>query len=329
MDRRLGAGAVLLLAGLWGSAAQAEIGKTTAQPGEWYWGLTGSAAFTTGATRQVAQKLGNLPTDSWENVDFDDGSIWTLGLEVGHSLADPGAWVDRLEFNFDASVSLRSAEDEEINAGLATRDADSTVSYQFGSNPEKVDIKGNDTQVDLEARISFKNVLTEDDDHTLLTSIEPFFRYQSNDGQGTMSFKPQFDLSSATREDGIDAYYVGIQAALEMEQPVAESLNLIGRASVGVYYVDSDISAEIEDSGFAHDGGDAIGGRFGAALGFKSPLFASGASFSIVATADYFTDVATIEHAEQSLTGPLSSTKAEFDDRLDLGARVGIVVPLH
>jgi hypothetical protein len=322
MNRGLGAGTVFLLVCMFGGSTQAEIGKATAQPGEWYWGLTGSAAATFGADRQVAQKRDINSFDDFQNVPYDDGSIWTLGLELGRTLPEPGAWVDRIEINFDASVTFRSAKDEETDAGLATS---VPPPLEFGSD-EGIDIRGDDTQIDLETRVSLKNVLVEDGHRLVLTSIEPFLRYQDTDGDSKISFK---NGNSATRDDSIEAYYIGVQAAVEMEQPVAQSLNLIGRASAGVYYVDSDISARIVGRDEANDSGDAFGGRFGAALGFKVPLYANGASFSIVATADYFTDVATIEHSEMSLFAQPTRTKADFDDRFDIGARVGIVVPIH
>jgi hypothetical protein len=332
MNRDLCASAIatIVLASLCGGSAHAEIGKATAAPGEWYWGLTGGAAATFGADRQIAQERGSFdPGTAWENVDYDDGSIWTLGLELGHTLAEPTAWLDRIEFNFDGSVTFRSGDAETTYSQVAVRDRKTgdTTSYGLGST-EGVDIDGDDTQIDLEARVGFKNVLSEDDGRLVLTSIEPFFRYQDTDGDGTMSFKT--GDTDVTRDDTIEAYYIGIQAAVEMEQPVAESLDLIGRASAGVYYVDSDISAETENNGYpAKDSADAIGGRFGAALGFKIPAYAQGVTFSIVATADYYTDVATIDHTEQKESGFLSSTRAGFDDRLDLGAKVGIVVPLR
>ena len=114
--------------------------------------------------------------------------------------------------------------------------------------------------------------------------------------------------------------------AAEVEQPLAKALNLVGRVSAGAYYVDSDIEDqlylnEIENGDVAEDGDDAIGGRFGAALGFKVPLYAEGVTLTIMGTVDYLTHVATIDHV-----GPGDTfTKADVDDQFDLGARINLV----
>jgi hypothetical protein len=67
-----------LLACMFGGSARAEIGKATAQPGEWYWGRTGSGAARFGADRQAAQKRKMDSIEDYQNVLYDDGSIWPL-----------------------------------------------------------------------------------------------------------------------------------------------------------------------------------------------------------------------------------------------------------
>lgn len=71
---------------------------------------------------------------------------------------------------------------------------------------------------------------------------------------------------------------------------------------------------------------ETIGSRFGGALG--APLYHAGASLILSGTIEYQTDVAMIDDITDDLaTNP--STRADFDDRVDVGGKRHMVFPLR
>lgn len=326
MNRNWGLAVGLIASSLYCGAGHAEIGKASAAPGDWFMGFNLGGAATWGADRQVARV--DSPA---RDLDYDDGVIATGGLEIGYVMEGEASPFDRVELNVDVFAVFRDVDDRTDFAAVLNADGNSNTSSTFSSDPGGIEVTGEDSQFDIEARLSFKSTLMDDGERVVIGSIEPFFRYQDTDGETKMRFDPPVISVTSGREDSIEAYYVGLQVAAEFEQPVAESLNLVGRASAGAYYVDSDIEDQVilngEDfGGVAEDSGSTFGGRFGAALGFKVPLYAEGVTFTILGTVDYYTDVATIDHVDDD--GPDSRTEADFDDRLDVGGRVGLIIPM-
>ncbi|WP_119391575.1 hypothetical protein [Taklimakanibacter lacteus] len=327
----LGVVAGLVLAAVQAQQAAAEIGKASAAPGEWWLGFNIGAAATWGPEHQAYLEV----TQSDPNpVDFDDGFVFGGGVELGYSLRDP-ALFDRVELNLDLSTLSRGESETGLNSvGLAMSDGTSGR-FSSVSDPGAVDVTADEDGFDVETRVAFKRTLVEEASHTIVGSLEPFFRYQdtSSDVEAHIDI-PDLVVATHARQDDVEASYFGIQAAAEFERPMSETMSLVGRASAGIYYVDSDIRSRHEvlvnqdppDSFTVEDGADAIGGRFGGALGVKVPLFYSGASFTLVATADYLTDVATIDHIDGTT---LDRTRAGFDDRFDIGGRAGLVFPLR
>lgn len=310
-------------------SARAEIGKASAAPGQWFLGFDAGGAASWGAERQVVTEFHQ---SGRSDLNFDEGTLFTGGLEVGYVLAEPNALFSRVEFNLDLSMLSRSERrDDADNAGVVIADHNSLASIQFSAQ-DGIIIDGDDSQTDVEARVSFKSLLDENDDHALFLSVEPYFKFQDTDGKSDFSFAPGTGLDdTAGRRDDIEAEYYGVQAALEAEHPVSDSLSLIGRASAGVYYVDSSIATQLRLSDLQFgteitDDDSTFGGRFGAAFGVKVPLYYQGASLSLVGTIDYQTDVATIDHI-QATNG--QQTQADFDDRLDVGAKASLAFPLR
>jgi hypothetical protein len=163
----------------------------------------------------------------------------------------------------------------------------------------------------------------------VIASIEPFIRLQDMDGRTAAPI-----ANNIQRDDDIQAQCYGLQLAIEIESLLTDSLSLIGRASAGAYYVDADIDSSIEFDKFpavsVGDSDNTWGGRFGGALGIKVPLHYAGASLTLLGTIDYLTDVATIDHIDANfLRDPGQRTKADFDDALDVGGRVGLVFLLR
>ena len=323
MKRGLLAGAALLFA-LCGTA-YAEVGKASASPGEWFLGLNAGAGATWAPERQAYQHAPPFGTDE---VDFDDGSFFWGGLEVGYVFAEPTTLMDRVELNVDFRGMSRSLDRNPGALFWLFRDENLNATVTAGD--PGIDIDGEDEQSDIEARLSFKSTLSESDGHAFIASLEPFYRHQDTDGKTTLS--TPIAPVRPSRVDDIDADYYGAQIALEFETPLSESTSLVGRAAAGVYHVDADIETALKPANIvnipieAEDSDSSWGGRFGGALGVKIPLLYSGASLTVLATVDYMTDVATIDHAVAQTT---DLTQADFDDMLDIGGRVGLVFPLR
>lgn len=311
-------------------SAQAETGKAGARPGEWYVGVGMGAAAHWGPRRQayIEGEFDGIDHIRTKDVDFDEGHLVSAGLELGYVLQEPMLF-DRVEFNFDASFVSRDEGTDGADAGILPIQKGALLILGFYSALGSVDIDADDEETDLEARLSFKSTLADDGDRAIIASIEPFYRHQDTDGREGLSIgagKPTDRLSD------IDADYVGLQLAAEVEQAVSESLSLVGRASAGLYHVDADIdvSLPVINDG-VEDSDGTWGGRFGGALGVKIPFLYAGASLTLLGTVDYFTDVPTIDQAtfDPNASVFTSPTSADFDDRLDVGGKVTVVFPLR
>ncbi|MGE0009155.1 MAG: hypothetical protein AB7S92_26715, partial [Parvibaculaceae bacterium] len=205
-----GAGLLLVFCG----TAHAEIGRASAGPGEWFLGFGLGGAATWGAKRQAAQQ-GTQIDQPFHDLDYDDGTILTGGVEVGHVLADPSWLFDRMELNIDLSTVLRDVNEVGHAASLAQVGHGRAVTAAFGSDsPDGVEVEGDDTQLDVETRLSFKSTLADDGARVVIGSLEPFFRYQDTKGDTDIRFAELLGESSTLgREDSVEAYYVGHQVA--------------------------------------------------------------------------------------------------------------------
>lgn len=321
MARGLRTAVVCLCAGLGSIAAHAEVGKATAGPGEWYLGLSGGGGATWGAERQAF-------VSQHGEVNFDDGGYFILGLEAGYVLENPSLLFDRIELATELRGQTRDFTRDPASAAQGLVDPIFSATVALGGGFTQVD--SDEEEVDAEVRLSFKNTLVESDSHVIVASVEPFYRNQDTDSTARMSFTTGSSFS-AERRDNIDADYYGAQVAVEMEKPLTDSISLVGRASAGAYYVDADTESSFAPQIFGiefktQDSDSTWGGRFGGALGIKVPLHYAGASLTLLGTVDYLTDVATIDHVE--LKPGQSFTETGFDDALDVGGKVGLIIPL-
>lgn len=319
------------------TSAHAEIGKASAGPGEWFMGFNVGAGVVWGTAHEAYVGYtgeGLSPTaETTYPVNFDEGLFFSGGGEIGYRLAEPAAGIDRIEFDLDLGMMSRDVDRDANHALLGINDGDNRI---FGGLSKHFDPDlriGNEEETAwLEARLSFKSVLFEDDGHAVLAGIEPFFRYQDTDSHVEVSRDIASSPVFISRGDTIEAEYYGLQLALEMEKPLTEALSLVGRASAGAYHVTSDIGSRVEsqnDPVSVSDSGSEWGGRFGGALGVKVPLYYAGASLTVLGTLDYMTDVATIDHIPFPSSGQFGLTKAAFDDQLELGGKIGLIFPLR
>ena len=219
---------------LCGGAAQAEIGMATASPGEWFFGFNFGGANTWGAERQVALVSDDIisPRPEFSELLYDEGTLLTGGLEGGYVFAK-FSFLDRIEINVDVSALSR-------DAGTFTGIARFRNTQSAGTLSDRpIAVEGDDSQTEVEARLSFKTALVENDGGVVIASLEPFYRYQDAGGKAKFEFSPPFEgIPAIQRQDSIEAHYVGLQGAAEFELPLAELLNLVGRASAGIYHVD-------------------------------------------------------------------------------------------
>lgn len=324
----------MLACALASGGAQAETGKASAAPGQWFFGFNVGGGPAWGPDHEAFAKGPRLATDL-ESQNFTDGAFFTGGLEAGYRF-EPGSLLDRVELNVDLNMQSRDINRDPNNVMFSAvdrngkRDAFGLGSFDY------LHVDGDEDTAGMEARLSFKSMLSENEGHALLASLEPFFRYQDTDSDVTVKVGDSADDSRefAKRSDGIEAEYYGLQLALEMEAPLSQSLSLVGRASAGAYYVTSDIETETERLGKpalfpVADSASTWGGRFGGALGIKVPLFHSGASMTLMGTVDYMTDVATLDHVPQAFPTRLGVTRAGFDDQWELGGKAALVFPLQ
>lgn len=329
MNRGLIAGAALVSI-LCGSA-QAEMGKASAGPGEWFLGLNGGGGASWGPEHQAYIHQDGPSND---NVDFDNGAFYFLGLEAGYVLADPTSLLDRIELSVDLRGRGRSLTRNPGQLAFIHINEDNSSTFIGRASPDQV-VKGDDETTDYEFRLSFKNTLFADESHVVLVGFEPFVRFQDTESQVETNSVLGAPFAFARRSDDVEAEYYGAQLAVEVERPISDSLSLIGRAAAGAYYVTADIDTETAIFQFdpfgvpASDSDSTWGGRFGAAAGIKIPLHYAGASLTVMGTVDYMTDVATIDHLSPEEANAGKHTQAGFDDALELGGRVGLVFPLR
>jgi hypothetical protein len=324
----IGAAIFLSLCG----TAQAEVGRASANPGEWFLGFTAGGGSLWGTEHEAYMK--GTTSDS-KPVNFDKGDFISGGAEIGYRLEDPAGLIDRVELNLDLGRLSRNIDRDSTSAFFALmEDNDNRDAFGvFNFFDPQLRVDGEEETTQIETRLSIKSTLLDNEDHALIVSVEPFFRYQNTNSLTEVTRSSDPDRNYGRRRDDIDAEYYGLQVALEMEKPLSEQLSLVGRASAGGYYVTSDIGSTarfLSNSATTISAdGDEWGGRFGGALGIKVPLFYKGASLTLLGTVDYMTDVATIDHIPMFTRPPTEPTKAAFDDQIELGGKVGLVFPLR
>ncbi|MGE4251257.1 MAG: hypothetical protein AB7F09_17865 [Parvibaculaceae bacterium] len=320
----VGAGAFLTVCG----TAHAEVGQASAAPGQWYLGFTAGGGALWGTDHEAYMGGGEGPItpgpDTLHPVNFDAGVFFSGGVDIGYRF-ESAAVIDRIELNLDLGMQSRNIDHDTSHAFFALEGSSPFGAYNW-FDPQ-LRAAGNEDTGSIETRLSFKGLLLDNEDGTVVGSLEPFFRFQDTDSLLEVTRR---DREFASRSDDIEAEYYGLQIAFEVERPVSEALSLVGRASAGAYYVTSDIDSRQE--GFDEPVGDPFsasanswGGRFGGALGLKVPLYHTGASLTLMGTVDYMTDVATIDHSPYQRP---TETKAAFDDQLEVGGEVGLVFPL-
>ena len=333
MKRELLAGAGIFLSLCICGAAQAEVGKASAGPGEWFLGFTVGGGGLWG-TEHEAYLRDN--SSSGRPANFDKGHFISGGAEIGYRLENQDGWFDRVEFNLDLGRLSRRIDRDTSSALFAIAESGDDWLLFGPSNffSPQLRADGEEKTTGIETRLSFKSMLLDTEDYAIVASVEPFFRHQDTGSLVEVTWSEAPDRNYGRRRDDVDAEYYGLQVALEMEKPLSDSLSLVGRAAAGAYYVTSEIGSTAQafnnpDTTISVDANE-WGGRFGGALGFKVPLFYKGASLTLLGTVDYMTDVATIDHIPMFRRPPPPElTKAAFDDQLEVGGKIGLVFPLR
>ena len=286
-------------------------------------------ASAASGTESTLVQLGSL-FDTSRFMTADDGGYG--GATIGYAFVSPLLGVvNRIE----AYGSRTSSDaDQATNGAFALRSVDNLAAIALATVPVE----------DLQVRATQDLSLTEfglrlkSDQKisgaTVTLGAEPFYiRYdQSTRTSGALS-----DLldASGTRSSDVESDIFGIQVAIEGAAPLAGPFSILGRASAGLYNIDTDAdfsstflmpfsppfgSYESQVS----DSDSRTGYRLGAEAGVRYAI-SSAAWLSVTGSVDYLSETPTAVLPASATDGPASLA---FDDLLDwrAGARLTFAI---
>lgn len=279
-----------------------------------------SAAAVSGTESSIVQ-LGTL-FDTSRFMTADDGGYG--GATIGYGFVSPflGA-INRIEA-YGSRTS--SNADQSSNGAFGMRSVDNIAAIAIAAAPAD----------DLQVRAKQDLALTEfglrlkSDQNiggaAVTLGAEPFF---IRNDQSTRTSGGPSDLidASGTRSSDVESDMFGIQFAVEGAAPLGGPFSILGRASAGVYNIDTDAKFSstfvIPFSGYEADISDSdsrVGYRLGAEAGVRYELSTT-AWLSVTGSVDYLSETPTAVLPASSTDGPASLA---FDDMLDwrAGARL-------
>ena len=146
----LGLGFSLLCCAFYCATAQAEVGKASASPGEWFLGFNIGGVASWGPDKQAYSIL-YLNEASFEGeVLLDDGAFYFGGIEVGHVFDNPSLPLERVELNLDFRKMTRSLHKSPDVASLIVIESNFTGG---GFSIEDPALTAEDDESDVEARL--------------------------------------------------------------------------------------------------------------------------------------------------------------------------------
>lgn len=284
------------------------------------------SAATASGTESAEVQLNNGLLDVSRFMSADDGGYF--GATVGYAFVSPLLGVvNRIE----AYGSRTSSDvDQSSNGAFALRSVDNLAAIALAAVPVE----------DLQVRATQDLSLTEfglrlKSDQKMGGAIvtlgaEPFYiRYdQSTRASGALS-----DLldASGTRSSDVESDIFGLQLAIEGAAPLGGPFSILGRASAGLYNIDTDADfsstfmmpfsppfntykAQVSDSD------SRTGYRLGAEAGVRYAI-SSAAWLSVTGSVDYLSETPTAVLPASATDGPASLA---FDELLDwrAGARL-------
>jgi hypothetical protein len=280
-----------------------------------------SAAAASG-TESAQVQLNNGLFDVSRFMSADDGGYF--GATVGYGFVSPLLGVvNRIE----AYGSRTSSDaDQSSNGAFGLRSVDNLAAIALAAVPVE-DLKVRATQ-DL-SLTEFGLRLKSDQKMggaTVTLGAEPFYiRYdQSTRTSGALS-----DLldASGSRSSDVESDIFGLQLAIEGAAPLGGPFSILGRASAGLYNIDTDadfsstfsIPFASYEAGVS-DSDSRTGYRLGAEAGLRYAI-SSAAWLSVTGSVDYLSETPTAVLPASATDGPASLA---FDELLDwrAGARL-------
>ena len=280
-----------------------------------------SAAAASG-TESAQVQLNNGLFDVSRFMSADDGGYF--GATVGYGFVSPLLGVvNRIE----AYGSRTSSDaDQSSNGAFGLRSVDNLAAIALAAVPVE-DLKVRATQ-DL-SLTEFGLRLKSDQKMggaTVTLGAEPFYiRYdQSTRTSGALS-----DLldASGSRSSDVESDIFGLQLAIEGAAPLGGPFSILGRASAGLYNIDTDadfsstfsIPFASYEAGVS-DSDSRTGYRLGAEAGVRYAI-SSAAWLSVTGSVDYLSETPTAVLPASATDGPASLA---FDELLDwrAGARL-------
>lgn len=280
------------------------------------------SAATASGTESSQVQLNNGLFDVSRFMSADDGGYF--GATVGYGFVSPLLGVvNRIE----AYGSRTSSDaDQSSNGAFGLRSVDNLAAIALAAVPVE-DLKVRATQ-DL-SLTEFGLRLKSDQKMggaTVTLGAEPFYiRYdQSTRTSGALS-----DLldASGSRSSDVESDIFGLQLAIEGAAPLGGPFSILGRASAGLYNIDTDadfsstfsIPFASYEAGVS-DSDSRTGYRLGAEAGLRYAI-SSAAWLSVTGSVDYLSETPTAVLPASATDGPASLA---FDELLDwrAGARL-------
>ncbi len=286
-----------------------------------------SAGAAAASGTESAQVFVNPASAGSPLIGAGDGGYG--GATFGYALPSP--WlglVSRIEVY---GSRTGSDEDRSSNGAIGLRSVDNVAAIAIAAVPvEALPVESTQDLTTTEFGLRLKSD-QKAGAATLTFAAEPFYiRYdQTTRTSGVLS--DLLNASAANRSD-VESDIFGIQAAVEGVVPLGGPFSLVGRASAGVYSIDTDADfsssfiipfaaydARVSD----HD--TRTGYRLGGEAGVRYALSAT-TWLSVTGSVDYLSEVATAALPVAGTDGPASIA---YDDLLDwrAGARLTFATP--
>lgn len=284
--------------------------------------LAGAASGT-----ESAQVVVNPASAGSPLIGAGDGGYG--GATFGYALPSP--WLGLLSRVEVYGSRAGAEEDRSSNGAIGLRSVDNAAAIAIAAVPlGALPVKSTQDLTTTEFGLRLKSD-QKAGAATLTFAAEPFYIRYDQTTRTSGALRDLMNASAANRSD-VESDLFGVQVAVEGAAPLGGPFSLIGRASAGVYTIETDAdftsSFQIPSGAYdAHvtDDDSRTGYRLGAEAGVRYALSAS-TWLSVTGSVDYLSEVATAALPVAGTDGPASIA---YDDLLDwrAGARLTFATP--
>jgi hypothetical protein len=279
-----------------------------------------AAAAASGTGSATAQVIPLFDTSRF--MTADDGGYG--GVTIGYGFVSPVLGVvNRIE----AYGSRTSSDaDQSSNGAFGLRSVDNVAAIAMAAVPaESLQVRATQDLSLTEFGLRLKSDQSMGG-ATLTLGAEPFYIRYDQSTRTTGALSDLFD-ASGTRSSDVESDMFGIQLAIEGAAPLSGPFSILGRASAGVYNIDTDAKfSSTFVMPFASYEADLsqsesrTGYRLGAEAGLRYAI-SSAAWLSVTGSVDYLSETPTAVLPASASDGP---AHLAFDDLLDwrAGARL-------